>query len=133
MNSNTIFALSSFQCCLIYLSAKQTWRSKCYLLVSLSVSRNVENKEMMTLCDMMTWWPKWPEWPEWPKWQEASQTIDRMVYLILYLCFQSACNCSCWFYFQFECSIQIILNSTNSQCPVATAINHPASSNQLCS
>ena len=52
MNSNTIFALSSFQCCLIYLSAKQTWRSKCYLLVSLSVSRNVENKRW--LC--VTWW-----------------------------------------------------------------------------
>ena len=28
-------------------------------------------------------WPKWPEWPEWPERHEASQTIDRMVYLLI--------------------------------------------------
>ena len=34
-------------------------------------------------------WLEWPEWTKWPEWlnggQEASQTIDRMVYIVLHL------------------------------------------------
>ena len=84
-----------------YLSAKQTCNSWCCLLLSQSVSQtvssNVEKRYWVTKwpSDRVTKWPcdRVTEWPrdqvtEWPsdrmtEWQEASQTIDRMVYFLV--------------------------------------------------
>ena len=56
------------------------------LCVSLFVSSNVEINDQVTesLSDQVTKWPS-DQMTEWPsdivtKWQEASQTIDHMVY-----------------------------------------------------
>ena len=66
----------SMEMLLLYLSWKQTCRSWCCLLVSMLKWRQDIQ---------MIWWPNY-QMTKWPGWQEASQTIDWMVYFVLYRC-----------------------------------------------